>query len=109
MKVLFDQGVPVPLRRALTGHSIETAYERGWSTLKNGALLAAAEQAGFDALVTTDQQLRYQQNLSGRRIAILVLGTTAWPRIREHVAVVQTALDQLTAGDHVQIPMNPSP
>ena len=109
MKVLFDQGVPVPLRRALTGHSIETAYERGWSTLKNGALLAAAEQAGFDALVTTDQQLRYQQNLTGRRIAILVLGVTAWPLIRQQIAVVQTALDQLTAGDYVHLPLHPAP
>jgi predicted nuclease of predicted toxin-antitoxin system len=109
MKILFDQGVPVPLRRALTEHSIETAHERGWSTLKNGALLAAAEQAGFDALVTTDQQLRYQQNLTGRRIAILVLGTTAWPIIRQHVAMVQAALDQLIAGDYVHLPMHPAP
>jgi hypothetical protein len=109
MKVLFDQGVPVPLRRALTGHSIETAYERGWSTLKNGALLAAAEQAGFDALVTTDQQLRYQQNLAGRRIAILVLGVTAWPLIRQQIAVVQSALDQLAAGDYVHLPLHPAP
>jgi hypothetical protein len=93
----------------LTGYSIETAYERGPATLKNGALLAAAEQADFDALVTTDQQLRYQQNLMGCRIAILVLGTTTWPRIRERIALVQIALDQLTAGDYVQIPMNPAP
>jgi hypothetical protein len=96
MMVFFDQGVPVPLRGALTGHRIETAHERGWSTLKNGDLLAAAEQEGFDTLVTTDQQLRYQQNLMGRRIAILVLGTTAWPRIRQQIAVVKAALDQLT-------------
>jgi hypothetical protein len=109
MKVPFDQGVPVPLRRALSGHLIETAYERGWSTLKNGALLAAAEQADFDALVTTDQQLHYQQNLAGRRIAILVLGTTAWLRIRVQVTVAQTALDQLTAGDYVRLPLNPAP
>jgi hypothetical protein len=60
-------------------------------------------------LVTTDQQLRYQQNLAGRRIAILVLSTTAWPRIRQHVEAVQAALDQLTAGDYVYLPMNPAP
>jgi hypothetical protein len=82
MKVLFDQGTPVPLRRQLTGHTIETVYERGWSTLKNGALLSAAEQDGYDVLITTDQQLRFQQNLTGRRLAILVLGTASWPRIR---------------------------
>ena len=67
MRVLFDQGTPAPLRRQLVGHTIDTVYERGWSTLKNGALLSVAEQAGYDVLVTTDQQLRYQQNLTGQQ------------------------------------------
>ena len=67
MRSLFDQGTPAPLRHALAGHVVETAYERGWSSLSNGALLAEAENALFDLFVTTDQQLRYQQNLAGRR------------------------------------------
>jgi hypothetical protein len=72
LKVLFDQGTPAPLRGALTGHTVFTAFEMGWAALDNGELLKAAE-AAFEVLVTTDQNLRYQQNLSGRHLAILVL------------------------------------
>jgi len=63
MKILFDQGTPVPLRRSLSKHKVTTAFERGWGALRNGELLQAAEAEGFDALVTTDQNLQYQQNL----------------------------------------------
>ena len=66
MNILFDQGTPVPLRAALVGHTVETAYERGWSTLSNGDLLTAAETASFDLFITTDQNLRHQQKLFGR-------------------------------------------
>ena len=76
MRTLFDQGTPVPLRESLVGHSVETAYERGWSKLSNGELLTAAQAAGFHLFVTTDQNLRDQQNPAGRRLAILVLPTT---------------------------------
>ena len=80
MRVLFDQGKPAPLRRVLPLHIVETAFERGWSTLVNGELLSAAEAAGFDVLVTTDMNLRYQQDLASRRIAIVLLTSTSWPR-----------------------------
>lgn len=60
MRVLFDQGTPAPLRHALVGHSVETAYEMGWGTLQNGALIAAAEAHKFEVLVTTDKNLKYQ-------------------------------------------------
>lgn len=63
MKILFDQGTPVPLRRSLPKHEVATAFERGWAALQNGELLSAAEAEGFEVLVTTDQNLRYQQNL----------------------------------------------
>jgi hypothetical protein len=76
MRIVFDQGTPAPLRRALTGHAVATAFELGWSGLANGDLLREAE-AQFDLLITTDQSLRYQQNLAGRRLAILVLPTTS--------------------------------
>lgn len=66
MRVLFDQGTPVPLRQALTGHSVFTAYELGWATLKNGELLRSAEEQGFEIFVTTDANLRYQQNLAAQ-------------------------------------------
>jgi len=92
----------VPLRRALSGHQIVTAYELGWAELANGALLSVAE-AEFDALITTDQSLRYQQNLVGRRLAILVLPTTSWPRIQAHVELIVTAVDALNPGDVVEL------
>ena len=82
MRVLFDQGTPEPLRRALTQHEIVTAYERGWSKLTNGELLDAAEKEGFGVLVTTDTNLKHQQNLASRQIAIAVLTTPSWPRIQ---------------------------
>ena len=102
MRILFDQGTPVPLRRASTGHAVSTAYEMGWTELDNGALLRAAE-TNFDALVTTDKNLRYQQNLAGRRLAILVLPTTSWPSIRAHEAQVAGAVNALRPGDFAEL------
>lgn len=84
------------------GHEVSTAHEMAWTELDNGALLRAAE-AHFDALITTDQNLRYQQNLSGRRLAILVLPTTSWPKIRAHQAQVIAAVNALRAGDVVEL------
>lgn len=91
----------MPLRRALTSHVVSTAYEMGWSELDNGALLQAAE-TDFDALVTTDQNLRHQQNLTGRRLAILVLPTTSWPKIEAHEAQVVAAINALRPGDFAE-------
>jgi hypothetical protein len=91
MKVLFDQGTPAPLRRELEGHEVSTAFEMGWSVLSNGVLLRTAE-GRFDAFITTGQNLRHQQNLSGMRLAILVLPTTSWPRIQQHISRVVAAV-----------------
>jgi hypothetical protein len=93
LKVLFDQGTPVPLRNHFSSHHVSTAYELGWSTLKNGELLAAAESNGFEVFVTTDTNLAYQQNLFNRKIAIVVLSTTSWPRIQKSVAAILSAID----------------
>jgi hypothetical protein len=102
MRILFDQGAPAPLRHALPGHSVSTAYEMGWTELDNGALLTAAE-ASFDALVTTDGNLPYQQNLGGRSLAILILPTTSWPKIRAHSAQIVAAVKALRPGDVVEL------
>ncbi len=102
MRILFDQGTPVPLRGLLIGHEVSTAFEMGWSELDNGDLLAAAETS-FDAFVTTDQSLRHQQNLSGRRIGILVLPTTSWPRIQKQSGRIVKALEALQAGEYVEL------
>ena len=82
VRVLFDQGVPVPLRTLLKSAEVRTAWECRWNELSNGDLIRTAEMEHFDVLVITDQNLRYQQNLSERRIAIIVLRSTSWPRIR---------------------------
>jgi hypothetical protein len=102
MRILFDQGTPAPLRHTLAGHTISTAYEMGWAELENGDLLSAAE-AAFDAFITTDQNLRYQQNLAGRRLAILVLPTTSWPMIQLHLPKIAAAIDALRPGDFVEL------
>ena len=103
MRVLFDQGTPVPLRRYLSGHSVETAYERGWSQLANGDLLTCAEQEGYEVLVTTDRNLRYQQNLAGRRIAIVVLLSTSWPRIQPEADRVRVVVDGMQPGGYEEV------
>jgi hypothetical protein len=74
MRIIFDQATPVPIRPYLQNHSLRTAAQEGWDKLRNGDLLTAAEAAGFDLLLTTDKNICYQQNLAGRRIAIVVLG-----------------------------------
>jgi predicted nuclease of predicted toxin-antitoxin system len=102
MRILFDQGTPAPLRRALTDHSVSTAYEMAWTRLSNGALLRAAE-AQFDVLITTDQNFVHQQNITGNRLAVLVLPTTSWPKIRTHQALVAAAVNSLRPGDFVQL------
>ena len=84
-------------------HKVETAYERGWSTLKNGEFIEAAESSGLEVLVTTDTNLKYQQNLTQRRIAIVVLTTTSWPRIKAAVELVIQAVDSATPGSYTEV------
>lgn len=103
MKVLFDQGTPVPLRRSLSEHQVATAAEMGWSQLTNGDLLSAASEAGFNVLVTTDQNLRYQQNLKDREIAVVVLMSASWPRISKQTDKVTEAIKELGTGDYIEI------
>jgi hypothetical protein len=98
MRVLFDQATPLPIGPYLVGHSVRTAAQQGWATLGNGDLLKVAEEAGFDVLLTTDKNMRYQQNLAGRKIAIVVLGQQQWPRLRLHVQRVIEAVQAAAAG-----------
>lgn len=98
MRILFDQATPVPLRRFLSGHTVSTAAQQGWAELRNGDLLQAAEDGGFELLLTTDQNMQYQQNLSGRKIAIVVLGKGNWPLIEPHVDKLVAAVNSSTPG-----------
>ena len=103
MRVLFDHGTPAPLQSFLPGHTVREAKAQGWDTFKNGDLLTAAETAGFHVLVTTDKNIRHQQNLTGRTIAIIVLGNAQWPVLRLHVAHVVAAVNAATPGSYVEV------
>jgi hypothetical protein len=105
VKILFDQGTPVPLRRLLKGHNVSTAHEMGWSTLDNGALLAAAESE-FNVLITTDQNLRHQQSLAGLQLAILVLPTTSWPKLRGHAKLIAAAIAGLKPSQVLELTLS---
>jgi hypothetical protein len=107
MRVLFDQATPVPIRPYLQGHDVRTAAQQGWDRLKNGELLAVAEAAGFDVLLTTDKNMRYQQNLAGRRIAVVVLGLQQWPDLRPHVQRVVEAINAAVPGSYSEIDFPP--
>jgi hypothetical protein len=103
VRVLFDQGTPAPLRQTLRAHEVVTSHDQGWSTLKNGELLDQAERSGFAVFVTTDLNLKHQQNLRTRRIAIVVLSTPSWPRIQRALAAVSAAVDRAAAGSYVEV------
>jgi hypothetical protein len=107
MRILFDQATPVPIRLFLKGHTVRTAAQQGWDRLTNGELLAAAEAAGFEVLLTTDKNMRYQQNLRGRNIAIVVIGHPQWPYLRRHIQLVVEAVNAATPGSYsvVEIPV----
>lgn len=104
MRILLDACVPRPLRQHLPGHGVYTAQEMGWGRLKNAALLQAVE-AQFDAFLSSDQNLRYQQNLTGRKLAILVLPTNDWPTLRCMADSIAARGATLQPGDFVELPL----
>jgi len=103
MRILLDHNTPAPLRYALQGHQVETAFERGWAELLNGHLLSEAESSGFDLLITTDRGIRYQQNWSGRTIAMLVLSTNDWTRLRRCKEQILTAVNSMPASGFAEL------
>jgi len=103
MLVLFDQGTPRGIARWLLGHTVREAKSQVWDRLTNGELLNAAGQAGFDVLLTTDKNLRYQQNLDGRRIAIVVLGKGRWRLIRPVIESVVDAVNAAQPGSYTEV------
>ena len=112
MRVLFDNNVPAPLRHRLTSHKVDTAKEMGWHELRNGALLMAAEQHGFEAIVTGDKNLSYQQNLKGRSLALVVLPTIDWSVLKRSPATlldIAAAVDGAEPGSFEAMPMIPLP
>jgi hypothetical protein len=98
MRILFDHSTPAPLRQTLTSHVVVEALERRWQTLENGPLLDADEAEGFEIFITADKNIRYQQNISDRKIAVVILGNAQWPVLRRHADKVVAALNAATPG-----------
>lgn len=103
MRVLFDQGVPRGLAALLSGHEVTEARQLNWERISNGALLKLAEEAGFDLLVTTDKNLRYQQNLADRKISLVVLGQSAWWLVQQHLEAIGEAVNAATPGSFAEV------
>jgi len=103
MRILFDNGTPKPIARTLAGHEVVFARQIGWHELKNGELLRQAEEAGFELLLTSDKNMRYQQNLSGRKIAIVVLGNQQWPDVKLHLDRVAAVVNAATPGSYTEV------
>jgi hypothetical protein len=101
--ILLDNNVPRGLAAALTSHTVSEARERGWATLKNGDLLTAAEEAGFEVLVTSDKSIRYQQNLMGRKIALVVLSQGRWELVRRKLAEIAAAVRTAAPGSYAEV------
>jgi predicted nuclease of predicted toxin-antitoxin system len=100
VKILLDECVPAQVRHAFAGHDVTTVQEQGWTGIKNGVLLAAAESAGFDLFIVADKNLRHQQNLAGRRLAILELWTNHRPTLEKHFAAIRAAAESLQTGEY---------
>jgi hypothetical protein len=101
--IIFDNSTPAPLAAFLTGHAISMCPKLGWAKLENGELLDTAEAAGFELMITADQNLKYQQNLTKRRIALIVLGSNDWSIVKDYAAVIAAGVDAATPGSYVFI------
>ena len=105
VKILFDHGTPAPLRHHLPEHSVDRSAEKGWELLENGELIQRAEEEGYEVIVTTDQSMRYQQNLVGKNVAIIVLMATAWPRVQRRTEEIRAAIDEVRPGELREVPI----
>jgi hypothetical protein len=103
MRILFDNGTPRGLTRYLVGHSVEEARDRGWEELANGALIDAAELAGFDLMVTTDKNIHYQQNLKSRKMALVVLQHSQWPMVKLVAENIVLAVEAAVPGSYIEV------
>ena len=98
IRVLFDKNVPYPRKRYLTGYRMKTAEEEGWGQISNGELISRAEQAAYEILIACDQNVRYRQNLTHRKIAMVVLGSNIWPSVRQKVGEIASAFTRVSPG-----------
>lgn len=102
-RVLLDENMPLGLRTLLRKHEVSHVIQLGWDGIENGELIAVAEQAGYEVLVTGDKNLRYQQNMTKRELALVILGTNRWTLIRSSPDVILRAIDDATSGSFVEV------
>jgi predicted nuclease of predicted toxin-antitoxin system len=109
LRVLFDKNVPYGARHFLSNHQVETVDDRGWARISNGELLQTAEAAGFEVVVTADQNIVYQQTLAGRKIALVILGSNIWPIVRHHEIAIREQVDAAVPGSYafIEMPLPP--
>jgi len=103
MRILFDQGVPRGLAASQRSHDVTEARQLKWEKLSNGELLSLAERVGFDLLLTTDKNVRYQQNLAERKISIVVLGQSPWWLVRKHIDAIVAAVNAADPGSYAEV------
>jgi hypothetical protein len=109
LRVLFDKNVPYLLKRHLIGYQVQTADDEGWEQVSNGELISRADEAGYAIILTCDQNIQYQQNMTHRRISMVVLGSNIWPSIRPRVAEIVDALNRASLGSFEFIEIAPPP
>jgi hypothetical protein len=109
LRILLDENIPAPLRRLIIGHQVTLAYDMGWAGISNGDLIAAAEANGFEVFITADRNIRYQQNLVGRQLALIVLSTNIWPTIRANPAPILSAIKNIQPSDYFEVALDRPP
>ena len=108
-RILLDENVPVGVIKLLSDHVVRHVHDEGWTGLSNGALITAAEKAGFTVLVTADQNLAYQQNLVGRRLALVVLPSNNWRFIQRNLSRVRSCVDRASEGTYEVVAFDVDP
>ena len=103
MRILFDQNMPWALRNLLPGHDVRSAWEMGWSGLRNGLLVDAAERAGFEAIITADKSFRFHVNITARNLAVIILSTNHWPTLQSGAPAIMQALQGARPGAFQQV------
>ena len=112
LRILLDHNVPVGVRSFLDKHEVRTIIEMGWPPqMENGELLRTAETANFDALVTSDQNIRYQQDARSRKLALIVLGSNIWPIVRNYADEIAAEVEAARPGScvFIEMPLPPKP
>lgn len=107
--ILLDHNLALDLRDLLPGHDVRHAVEMGWDQIGNGELLTIAEAAGFEIVITADQNIRYQQNLSGRRLSLIVLSTNHWPTLRGSIGPIVDTIGLVSPGSYHEVAVERPP